>query len=373
MTTSEGTSTRREAIRDARLTRAAKQRGLDPLVWTGLVQNGKVVLSAVLAWVIAIDLLGLSNPILAPWAALLVVHATVYRTFARGVQQVAATVIAVVLAWLAAEVLSMNALSLGVSLVVAFLVGRLPWLREESTTLSTTTIVVLGSGYIDQSNLLLDRLLDTTIGILVGLAVNLLIWPPMRDRAATAFVEGITHEVGDILADVASGLRRGVGAEDPERWLALCRETDVRHDQAWVLVHQARESTRFNPRRRARRARVVDLEEVLHGLEQAVAEAQSIVRTLDQGARRSEPWLDGFRGSWAGLLEEAATAIATDDADRLDGVVAALDALAAQLSTAELPALHWPEYGGLIVDLRHLVAGMVQVARWRGDRRPLVS
>lgn len=344
--------------------RRAKQRGLDPLLWTGLVQNGKVVVGAVLAWVVAIDVLGLSNPILAPWAAVLVVHATVYRTFARGVQQVAATVLAVVLAWLAAEVLSMNALSLGVSLTVAFLVGRLPWLREESTTLTTTTIVVLGSGYIDQSNLLVDRLLDTVVGILVGLAVNLLVWPPMRDRAAVAFVASITHEVGDLLAEVAQGLRRGVGPEEPQRWLELCREADVHHDQAWVLVQQARESTRLNPRRRARRARVVDLEEVMHGLEQALAEAQSIVRTLEQGARAGQPWQDGFRGSWAALVEQAADGITGDDVEVLHGVVTGLDALAGQLSTTDLPALHWPEYGGLIVDLRHLVAGMLPVALW---------
>ena len=68
----------------------------DPLFWGDVVQLGKTVLAAVLAWVVAAELLDLSQPFLAPWAALLVVHATVYRTFSRGLQQVAAAVVAVV-------------------------------------------------------------------------------------------------------------------------------------------------------------------------------------------------------------------------------------------------------------------------------------
>ncbi|MCW2756844.1 MAG: hypothetical protein JWO46_590 [Nocardioidaceae bacterium] len=361
-------STQREAGRPRRVTRAARERGLDPLVWTAVVQNGKVVLGAVLAWVIAIDVLGLQNPILAPWAAVLVVHATVYRTFARGAQQVGATLLAVVLAWLAAEVFGLSAISLGVSLAVAFVVGRLPWLRDESTTLATTTIVVLGTGYVDHSNLLVDRLLDTLVGVSVGLLVNLVVWPPMRDRAATAFVTDIAHEIGDVLTEIADGLGPDVREEDLARWIAMCRAVDVRHDEAWALVRQARESLRLNPRRRARTARVTDLEDVLHGLEQAVAEAQSIVRTVEVSAKSANTWQEGFRGRWAELLEEAAGGIVTDDADRLVAVDEALRELTTTLSTDDLPASHWPEYGGLIVNLRNVVTCMLPVARWRSDR-----
>ena len=52
-------------------------------------QHAKTALAGVIAWVIAIDVLGLEQPFLAPWAAVLVVHATVYRTVSRGGQQIA--------------------------------------------------------------------------------------------------------------------------------------------------------------------------------------------------------------------------------------------------------------------------------------------
>lgn len=340
----------------------------DPILWANLVQNAKIVLAAVLAWVMAIDVFGLNDPILAPWSAVLVVHATVYRTFTRGAQQVSATVLAVLLAWVVGQLIGVTAVSLGVALSVAFLVGRLRWLRDESTTLATTTIVVLGAGYLSESNLLFGRLLDTAVGIGVGLLVNLLVWPPMRDRAAVAFVTEIAHEVGDVLTDLAERLGPDLGEDEIEDWLRMCREVDARHDQAWGLVMQARESTRLNPRRRARRAGVHDLEDVLHALEQAVAEVQSMVRTLGFSAESANTWEHGFRGRWADLLEEAAEAIAADDADRLERVHQGLSVLANDLSTDDLRVSHWQEYGGLIVNLRNVVTSMLPVARWREEQ-----
>ena len=70
----------------------------DPIWWNDVLQVAKTVLAAVAAWVIAASVLDLPQPFLAPWSALLVVHATVYRTFSKGMQQVAATVVAVLLA-----------------------------------------------------------------------------------------------------------------------------------------------------------------------------------------------------------------------------------------------------------------------------------
>ena len=56
----------------------------DPVWWSQLTQLAKTVLAAVAAWVIAASVLDLPQPFLAPWSAILVVHATVYRTFSRG-------------------------------------------------------------------------------------------------------------------------------------------------------------------------------------------------------------------------------------------------------------------------------------------------
>ena len=67
--------------------------------------------------------------------------------------------------------------------LVGFLLGKLRWLRDEAATIATTGLVVLATDSMAETQLL-GRLLDTSVGVVVGLAVNLLVWPPLRDRAA---------------------------------------------------------------------------------------------------------------------------------------------------------------------------------------------
>src|SRR5687767_8893985 len=91
----------------------------DPIFWNDVVQLVKTVVAAVIAWILAANVLELPQPFLAPWAALLVVHATVYRTFSRGMQQVAGAVVAVLLASLVGNLLGLDATAVAVLLVLA--------------------------------------------------------------------------------------------------------------------------------------------------------------------------------------------------------------------------------------------------------------
>ena len=178
----------------------------------------KTALAAGLAWWVATDLLHLEQAFLAPWAAVLVVHSTVYRTVSRGTQQVAATFLGVFLAYLFGTLLGVGAWSLGLVVLVGFLLGKLRWLRDEAATIATTGLVVLATDSMAETQLL-GRLLDTSVGVVVGLAVNLLVWPPLRDRAAWSQADQIPHDLAGVLremadglgADLAAGRRRPVG------------------------------------------------------------------------------------------------------------------------------------------------------------------
>ena len=168
--------------------------GLIRCPWPTGRSTRKTALAGVLAWVVAVDVLGLQQAFLAPWAAVLVVHATVYRTVSRAGQQIVATFLGVLLAWASGGLFGIGPLGMGVMLAAAFLLGRHRWLTEESTTVATTGIVVLATNAIGQSHLLTGRLLDTSVGVVVGLAVNLVVWPPLRDRAAWTHVRHLPHE-----------------------------------------------------------------------------------------------------------------------------------------------------------------------------------
>jgi uncharacterized membrane protein YccC len=335
----------------------------DPVRWTSLLQLVKTVVAAVVAWLLASRVLDLPQAFLAPWSALLVVHATVYRTFSRGLRQVCGAVLGVLLAWAVGSLLGLTTLSVSVLLLVGLVVGALRWFRGESTAVAATALIVLTTGTSTRDSLLVDRLLDTCVGIAVGLAVNLVVWPPLRDYAAARAIGAIDDEVGELLRDMAGALRHTCDQDTVAGWVDRTRDLDHDLDRAWSLLRQARESSRFNPRRAARSVRGADgYEELLRDLEQAVAETRSMARTIGHGVEELTEWEPGFRGPWLDLLQEAGEAIGAPDAARLVRVRDRLRRLSDQLSSSDLSARHWPEYGALIMNLRNVAAAMDRVA-----------
>jgi uncharacterized membrane protein (GlpM family) len=341
----------------------------DPVFWTDTIQLVKAVVAAVVSWVLASRVLGLPQSFLAPWSALLVVHGTVYRTFSHGAKQVAGAVVGVLIAWLVGNFIGSTPMGLTLVLFAGLVVGQVGWLRDEATTAATTGLFVLTAGYSTDDWLLLDRLLDTAVGIVVGLAVNLLVWPPLRDYAAARAIDAIDDGVGDLLCRMAADLQAGCGDETVGEWVDRTRSLDHDIDHAWSMVRQARESSRLNPRRSAVDARTTKVyESILRDNEQAVAEARSMARTVGISIDRVVEWEGEFRARWLALLQEAGEAIGAPDSARVSQVHADLTRLADDLSSADLPRRHWPEYGALIMNLRNVVASMDRVA----EQNPVV-
>lgn len=335
----------------------------DPVVWTQVLQVVKTVVAAVAAWVIAVRVFSLPQPFLAPWAALLVVHATVYRTFAQGASQVGATVAGVLLAWAVGTPLGLSPLSLGIVLLLGLVVGYLPGLRAEATTAAATALIVLTTGYAAQESVLLARLFDTLIGVGVGLLVNVVVWPPLQDYSAARAVDAVDDQVGDLMLEMAEGLRGAVDSDRIQEWVKRTQSIDTDIDHAWGLVRHASESGRYNPRRNARRVREAGgLEGLLDQIEQAVAEIRSMLRTVDHSIVDVHEWDAVFRDRWLDLVRQTGEAICSPDAERLDGIRQGLAELSRDFSDENLPGLYWTEYGSLILSLRNIVTSMSDVA-----------
>jgi uncharacterized membrane protein YccC len=333
----------------------------DPVFWNDVIQVAKTVLAAVVGWVVAAEVLELEQAFLAPWSALLVVHSTVYRTFSKGAQQVAATVVAVLLASAVGELLGLSTVSMTLLLVVAFTLGPVPWLGEEATTVATTGVVVLTTGFHDDT-MLVDRLLATAIGVVVGLMVNAIVWPPLRRRAAAEALDRVDDRLGELLVDMAGGLGAGCQQADVDDWIDRTRDIDADLDQAWALVRQAQESARMNPRKPARRMRNPERWHVLlRHMEQTVAETRSLARTLGGQEAHKDTWGESFAVPWISALGDAGRAAASDDPEALRDVRRRLQALSEDMRSTERSA-EWAIYGALIINLRNIVDAMDAVA-----------
>ncbi|WP_167305938.1 FUSC family protein [Nocardioides euryhalodurans] len=333
----------------------------DPVFWSDVVQLFKTVVAAVIAWVLAATTFDLPQPFLAPWAAILVVHATVYRTFSRGLRQVAAAVLAVLLAALVGNLLGLDTVAVAVLIVLALGLGSLPWFGTETTTIATTALVVLTTGFSDDTRLL-SRLLDTGIGIAVGLAVNVVVWPPLRRRTAIVAMNRIDDGIGELLVDIGTALDQGGGVVDVAGWIERTRDLDEELDQAWALVRQARESARMNPRRAAHEFRDPTYwTDLLRRMEQAVAETRSMVRTLGGPLNPSDSWEPAFAGPWTSLLVAAGQAVADADPGEIGAVRTRLEHLVDELSAGGRSG-QWPVHGALLINLRNIIDAMDEVA-----------
>lgn len=335
----------------------------DPVFWTEVTQIVKIVAAAVIAWVTATRVFELPQSFLAPWAALLVVHSTVYRTFSQGARQVAATVLGVVLAWLVGNLVGLDATAVGLVMLLGLVIGAHRWFGTEATTVAATALVVLTTGFSDNDSLLLFRLADTAIGIVVGLLVNVVVWPPLRRRTAVVAMDALDDRIGELLGDIGDGLALGVTRDDVEEWLDRTRSIDEDVDHAWALVRQARESALLNPRRPAGALR--DPQQwigLLERVEQALADTRSMVRTLSHDLAEESQWQPEFRDVYIDVLREAGRAMAAGEReplhrcrDRLDELVAVVD------RESDTPRL-WPVYGGLVINLRNILDAMDEVA-----------
>lgn len=336
----------------------------DPVTHTDLLQMAKSVVAAVAAWVLAIHVFHLQQPFLAPWSALLTVHATIYKTLARGVQQVGANVIGVLLAFGVGTLLGVNATTLAFALALGLLLGSMSLLRDEGITVATTALIVIATGYSEDPSILVERLIDTGIGIATGMVVNLLVFPPLNDRSAARQVDTIDDDFGRLLIDIHSDLVEGVGSDQVEQWVERTRGFDHDIDHAWSVVYEASESTRFNPRLRGRRRgpQRASQAHVLHGLEQAVAEARSMARTFAQAAVAIDDWDPRFKVPWLSILAQVGQAVADADAAAVADAERRLDNLSRGLVSDDLPGDVWPTYGALIINLRNIVTALIDVA-----------
>lgn len=353
----------------------------EPEVATDLLQIVKCVVAATAAWWISGSLLHSTVPFLAPWTALLTVHATIYRSLSRGVQTTVASAVGTGLSFVIGAYLGVSPWTFGLALMVGLVGSRLSWLRDEGIAIATTAIFILGSGFSSQTPVLADRLVDVGLGVGVGIVVNLLLIPPLRNEQAARYIDHMNRRIGDILIEMAEELSTSWSTDRIDAWLDETIASDDELNSAWQTVRFARESARMNPRQRvsartlsaqrsSRRSegRPAPYEDILSRLGEGIAHIRHLVRTLQAATRAESPWGDQFRSVWVDILADTGHAIQDPDAEvepLYDRITALVDRFPAGSGQRDR---EWPLYGSLITSLRHIVIIVDDVASARRAR-----
>ena len=343
---------------------------------TALLQIAKGVVAGTLAWWLAMYVLDSQLPFLSPWTALLTVHATVHRSLSRGVQTTVASTVGVVVSFVIGAWLGVNVWTFALALLVGLVGARITWIRDEGIAIATTAIFVLGSGFGDQQPLLMDRIIEVALGVAVGVTVNLLVIPPLRDQQASRYVDSINRRMGEVLISMAQEFSSDWDTDRAEAWFQETESMSTELDSAWRTVRFARESERVNPRsglrrlreRAADRSQSVSYENILARVDEGVSHLRHLARTLREASYVDSGWDARFREGWVQIVRDAGHAIENPDAE-VEPIRDRLDRLAADLADErQLPSRSWPLYGSLIASMRHIAVIVDDVASARGAR-----
>ncbi|QYJ02806.1 hypothetical protein KUV85_10690 [Nocardioides panacisoli] len=369
--------TRREQLRDV---------VRRPEVLTDALQILKSTVAATLAWWLSIGVLDSQLPFLAPWTALLTVHATVYRSLSRGTQTTVASAVGVGLSFVIGAVLGVNLWTFALAMLVGLVGSRVTWLRDEGVSIATTAVFVLGSGFGEQAPLLGDRMLEVAIGVGVGVAVNLAVIPPLRAQQAARYVDSINRRMGEVMISMADDLGRSWHTERAEAWMDETVSIDHEVESAWQTVRFARESEMLNPRRlvpvprrprnrpdQPRGQQSASYEDILARVAEGVSHLRHLARTIREGTVEHDDWDEDFRTRWVQIVRDAGRAIQDPDAE-VEPVYDRLNDLAARFAAQDgIRDDLWPIYGSLITSVRHIAVVVDDVASARRAREQAPS
>lgn len=352
-----------------------------PEFLTDLLQIIKTVIAATGAWWLSMAVLGSEMPFLAPWTALLTVHATIYRSLSRGIQTTVASTVGVGLSFVIGFFLGVSVWTFALALFVGVAAARISWIRDEGVAIATTAIFVLGSGFDEQAPLLDDRIFEVALGVGAGVLANLLIFPPLRDKQAGRYVDSVNRRMGKVLINMADEFSNSWETDRAQAWFDETEEISQELNSAWAVVRFARESRKGNPRNRfppprnprssgsqGWNADDASYEEILERTDEGVSHLRHLARTLRDTTYGTEAWDERFRRRWADLVKDVGHAIADPDAE-VEPFYDRLRSLSKDMAQSSgLPEESWYIYGSLISSVRHIVVVVDDVASAREAR-----
>ncbi|NKQ57427.1 FUSC family protein [Amycolatopsis sp. K13G38] len=212
-----------------------------------VLQAAKMAIAAVLAWLLT-RLLPSPQSFIAPYAAVFLIAGTVYRSLANAITQTVTVMLGLVLAYLAFSALPWQPVALGVAVFVGMLVGSWHRLGANGMWVGVTALLMITAGTADHGHYLLERLAETAVGAVVGLAVNVLLLPPVHLRGARHAVRSLAGEIDELLQSLAADFDSDWDADTAWTWLHRASALDDAVRKAEDALSRGHESVRFNPR-----------------------------------------------------------------------------------------------------------------------------
>lgn len=277
------------------------------------LRTAKVTLAVVAAYLLAEVLHLAEHPIVAPLVALLVVQLTLYQSLVHGLGRVGGVLAGVAVAVLVAHFVGLTWWSLGAVVAGSIVVGKVLRLGPHLFEAPISAMLLLEVG--GSGSLGVARVEEAVLGALVGIAVSMLVAPPLYLQPAGAAIGELAERMSRFATGFGAGILEPWSRHAADHWMGQARAVADEVNRAELTVARAEEAARLNPRgRRGRdahprfRATLTALERchlTLRTLARAVLDRTYFVPAGEQATAYTPPQ----RAALADLLATAAEAI----------------------------------------------------------------
>ncbi|WP_206739186.1 aromatic acid exporter family protein [Streptomyces sp. L2] len=211
-----------------------------------VVQSLRSATAATIAYVLAVRLSPEPAPLTAPLTALLVVQVTLYASLTNGIRRVNSVVAGVLVAIAFSLLVGLTWWSLALLIVAALGVGHLVRVDEYVAEVAISAMLVLGvtaHGFTAWA-----RIVETLIGAVVGMGINLLLPPPVWVDQAGESIEDLARRVRQLMLRMGEEAAGGIPWQRAAERLHEARRLDNAVTEVDAALRQAEESLRLNPR-----------------------------------------------------------------------------------------------------------------------------
>jgi uncharacterized membrane protein YgaE (UPF0421/DUF939 family) len=206
-----------------------------------ILHVAKSALATVAAWLLAGWLVQGPPPVFAAIAALLVVQPSLNQSFSKAVERSVGVIVGVVIASALGIAFGEATWVVLVAIVVALIVA---WAAKAtagtSNQVAISALLVLSLGAATPGYAV-DRVLETIIGAVIGIVVNVILVPPVAVSPAHDAVHALGEEVAASLERLATALEHPRSAGELEEVLLQARLMRPMRDAAEAAIATGRE------------------------------------------------------------------------------------------------------------------------------------
>ncbi|WP_396668423.1 aromatic acid exporter family protein [Microbacterium sp. R86528] len=322
-----------------------------------LLQVAKSAIATAAAWIIAGWLVPGQPPVFAAIAALLVVQPSLNQSLAKAIERSVGVIAGVVIASTLGIVFGDETWVVVTAIVIALLLAwALKMTAGTANQIAISAILVLALATTSPSYAF-DRILETLIGAVIGVIVNLALVPPVVVAPAAIAVNNLGAELAASLDRLGDALQQEQTNASLEELLLTARLMKPMRDAAETAIADGAESLTLNPRAGRHRADLTTVQELLDRYGPIVTQVIGMTRAYYDHYDRAIAE-DASVKAISEQLHRAAhdVRLGLAKARNVDGVsdlTSPIPALTAPLAIVA-PSEHWILVGSLLEDLRRI-------------------